>query len=377
MLLASLLALVLLQDGCLYCDHKGIVACEEHDEAWHAMEAQVEFCSVAVACPECGGTMWVDCRRCPGGPESRPNEERRRVLQGKLRTTSLEEHVGRPLPRVDTEHHELVVDTGVLKDGRKKVDQHTLIHLIAADCEAVAALIDEHYAVQERDYRSRMRMWIFRDREDHIKAMQRFLQSGAGGDFKMLGRSPVFSVAIEPPLFDTVPEVRSLFAHNSAHMLISNLYKAHWFGDTGGGWLDAAAGHWYEYAIFEETTNYCIEEATATGNYENGKWRAPVRRRLQKEQEPFLPGLLPLPTGAMTQAQQALCWSFYDYLIAEHPAALRGILEDLKVKNEVRGIFQERLGMSVLEADRAWREWVADVYPTRGDEPREPDKKKR
>jgi hypothetical protein len=377
MVLMPLLLVCLIQDGCLRCDHEGIVACKEHDAAWHAMEAGVEFCSVAAACPECGGTMSVDCKHCKSGPESRPNEERRRVIQGKLRATSIEEQVGRSLPRVETAHHQLVVDTRVMRDGRKKVDPHTLIHLVADDCEAVAALIAEHYDVRERDYRTKMRMWIFQEREDHITAMQRFLKSGAGGDFKMLGRSPVFSVAVDPPLFDTVPEVRSLFAHNSAHMLISNLYKSHWFGDTGGGWLDAGAGHWYEYAVFDETQNYCIEEATATETYANGKWRAAVRRRLQKEKEPFLPELIRLPTGAMTQPQQALCWSFYDYLVAEHPEALRGTLEDLKVKKEVRGIFQERLGMNVLAADKAWRDWVTGMYPTRGDEPREAEKKTR
>ena len=41
------------------------------------------------------------------------------------------------------------------------------------------------------------------------------------------------------------------------------------------------------------------------------------------------------------------------------------------------GIFQERLGMNVLAADKAWREWVTGMYPTRGDEPREAEKKTR
>ena len=45
MILAPLLLACLLQDGCLYCDHEGIVACKEHDEAWHEMEAEVQFCS--------------------------------------------------------------------------------------------------------------------------------------------------------------------------------------------------------------------------------------------------------------------------------------------------------------------------------------------
>lgn len=370
MLLAPLALVFLLQDGCLRCDHKGVVPCKEHAAEWIERERRVSRCSVAAQCEACGGTTWIDCKHCKSGPDSRSTEEDRRVLQGWLELTALEKHVGRPLPRVETEHHQLVVDTGTLRDGRKKIDQHLLIHQVADGVMEVERRLREHYEVGPRDYRAKMRMWIFKDREDHIKAMQRFLQSGAAGDFKMLGRSPVFSVSIEPPLFDSAPEVRSLFVHNSAHMLISNMHKSHWFGDTGGGWLDAGAGHWYEYAIYGDTQNYCIEEATVEENYENGTWRAPVRRRLKKEQEPFLPELIQLPTGAMSQSQQALCWSFYDYLVAEHPDALRPILEDLKVKKEVRAIFKERLGLSVLDADQAWRAWVQEVYPTRGDQPR-------
>ena len=160
-------------------------------------------------------------------------------------------------------------------------------------------------------------------------------------------------------------------------MLLSNMKAPLWFGDTGGGWFDAAVGHWYEYEHFGRTANYCIEEASIAENYEDGQWRAAIRKRLGKEDEPLLPGLLEHNTGGLRQSDQALCWSFYDYLVAEHEGALRPILDDLKARRENREIFQERLGMTVLEADAAWREWVPTVYPTKGDEPRDPDERRR
>jgi len=221
-----------------------------------------------------------------------------------------------------------------------------------------------------------MRMWIGNRPEDHRTAMTNFLHSTSTGDFKMLGKDPVFSVWTERPLFDEVPEVRTLFAHNASHMLLSNMNAPLWFGDTGGGWFDAAVGHWYEYDLFERTSNYCIEEANFSENYANGQWRSAIRKRLSKEDEPMLPGLLVHNTGGLLQSQQALCWSFYDYLVANHPAALRPILDDLKIRRENREIFQERLGMSVIEADAAWREWVPTVYPTKGDKPRTPRKRR-
>jgi hypothetical protein len=358
--------------GCLRCDHHGMEACENHIE----LERAGVLCSIAAACELCGGSLLVDCRYCTGGPDTAVDLEKRAAILAWLEETPLEKHFGRDLPRVETEHFELVIDTGELREGKKKVDAHTLSHRVADDVERVAELMAEHLQVKQGDYHSKMRMWIWKSVEDHGTAMAKFLGSTGTGDFKILGGKPVFSVWTEKPHFDEVPEVRSLFAHNAAHMLLSDVIHPMWFGDVGGGWFDAAVGHWYEYAIFERTSNYCIEEATLSGNYANGLWRAAIRSRLRKETEPLLPGLLAQNIGAMRQSDQALCWSFYDFLVAEHPQALRPIVADLKKRRPAREIFTERLGMSVIEADAAWREWVPTVYPTKGDEPKQPKKKK-
>ena len=53
-----------------------------------------------------------------------------------------------------------------------------------------------------------------------------------------------------------------------------------------------------------------------------------------------------------------------------------GILADLKERKEPRLVFQDRLGMSVLDAERDWRAWVVERYPTRGDALQEADERK-
>ena len=361
-------------DGCPRCEYTGVVACGKHPSELLEYELGVLFCREAAACETCGGAMRVDCPGCSGGPGQRAAEERRRAVQAWLADTKVEESLGRIVPRVETERFHLIVDTGTLKDGSKKVDQHTLVHWIADDLERVASSIAEHFDVQPGDYDSKMRMWIWRESEDHAKVMREFLHSTSTGDFKMLGRAPAFSVWTEPP-FDTVPGVRAVFAHNAAHMLVSNVIRPLWVGDTGGGWLDVGSAHWCEYSLFDRSVNYCIEEATSLQKYHDGVWRAPVRRFLAKEEAPFLPEITTKNTGAMEVYEHALCWSFYEYLVSEHPDALRPILADLKERKETRTVFQERLGMSVLEAENAWRAWVDERYPNRGDEPREPKKR--
>ena len=274
----------------------------------------------------------------------------------------------------ETEHYQLVMDLEPMKEGRKKVDPHLFLHRVAQDVEHVASRIAEHYAVEPGAYGSKMRMWMWEEAEDHESAMGRFLGTVTRGDFKLLGKAPVFSVWREPGLFDSVEVVRSLFVHNAGHMLISNLYAPLWVGDRGGGWLDAGVGHWYEYDSMERSVHYCIEESTTPLNYHGGEWRAPIRKRLEdgSESDFHLGRLLPMNSGAMTLPDQALCWSFYDWLVAEHMATLPGILRRLKKREPAREILPDVLGMDLFEVERSWRKWVSDVYPRRGDKPRKP-----
>ncbi len=364
--------------GCPKCDYRGVTPCSAHGDVSPTDEERVLFCSSAAACPACGGTFWVDCARCDGGPRSAEVERRRAEIEAWRKPDALESYLGRSVPRVETARFALVVDVEELPDGRKKLSGHVLAHAIAGDVEHVAARVAEHYQIQPGDYRAKMRMWLWSTLDEHQHAQKQFLGTVTTGDFKVLGPNPVFSVWTERPFFDDAPKVRTLFAHNAAHMLLSNAIAPVWVGDVGGGWLDAGIGHWYEYELFGHTQNYCIEEATDPSNWENGVWRAALRRRLEKEKEPFLPGLMGKNTGAMSQREQALCWSFHDFLVARHPAALRAILADIKKRaRPAREILAQHLGLDVLEAEQAWRAWVAEIYPVKGDEPRGSGEKKR
>jgi hypothetical protein len=372
---AALLLLVpfLSQESCPNCLHRGVLPCKAHLEVPPEEEEPspgnpIAYCSWAAACEKCAGTLWVDCGRCAHGERTDAVEERRRLIASWLEPNSLERAIGRSVPRLDTERFALVVAVPDLPDGARRMKAHVLAHRLARDLEHVAAKVTEHYAMTPRDYRCRMRMWIWDTLEDHRLAMEKFLGTITTGDFKLLGRDPVFSVWDEPTNFDTVEKVRMLFAHNGAHMLLSNAFQPMWVGDIGGGWMDAGIGHWYEYELFGRTVNYCFEEATLPDGYEDGRWRAPVRRRLEREKEPCLPRLLPQRTGQMVAADHALCWSFYDYLLAAHPGKVRPILADLKQKKPAREVLAAQLGLDVFQVEEAWRAWVSAAYPLKGDQ---------
>ncbi len=370
-------------DSCRLCEKTGVVPCPEHDEELHAYEAGVLFCSIAAECEQCRGALLVVCKRCKTGPDEHLIAERQKAVEVWLAKQQMASFLERPIPTAETEHFQLVVNTGTLKQGKKKIDEHVILHQVAQDVEEVARLIGEHYKLDgeksrlnsDTPYASKMRMWIWKDPTDHQRVMRKFLNSAATGDYKLLGRDPVFSVWTEGP-FSTVPAVRRVFTHNSAHMLLSNLYKELWTGDIGGGWFDAGSAHWYEYEIHKLSVNYCIEEATANLDFHGGVWRAPIRKWLQREEARLLPALMDKHTGAMTLPEQALCWSVYDWIVAEHVEALPLLQQGLKRREPSRDLLRDALGGSLLELEDAWRAWVAVTYPTKGDVPLEPKRKR-
>jgi len=389
LVLALLLALVLLtppagaQYSCPNCLHRGYLACKEHvevppEEETPSAENPLLYCAWAASCAKCEGTLWVDCGRCSEGELTKSVEERRRLIRHWMESSPLERVLGRPVMRLDTNRFALAIDVAELPDGertKKKASGHDLAHRLARDLEWTAARVAEHFQITELDYRAKMRMWLWPTLETHQKAQEHFQGTLTTGDFKMLGRDPVYSVWLDPPNFDTVPRVRMNFVHNAGHMLLSNAFRPVWVGDIGGGWLDEGLGHWYEYARFGRTQNYCTEEASLADGWENGQWRAPVRRRIERAKDRLLPALLPQRTGQMPAPDHALAWSFYDYLLAAHPGKVRGLMEDLKEKKEARAALSERLGMDLFALEDAWRAWVAETYPVKGDEPRSPEKK--
>ena len=79
----------------------------------------------------------------------------------------------------------------------------------------------------------------------------------------------------------------------------------------------------------------------------------------------------------MELPEQALCWSFYDYLIANHVESLPILQQGLKRKEEARKLLTDALGMQLLAIEDEWRAWVAATYPLKGDKPKEPKKPKR
>ncbi|TAH35065.1 MAG: hypothetical protein EYC70_14870 [Planctomycetota bacterium] len=373
--IVPLLAAALLQtapEGCRKCEHRGVVDCSKHSAEERQWEQEVPRCSVAARCAPCGGSLLVDCPKCEGGPLSAEMEQRRQAAAAWLaQEDPLETHLQRPLARAETLHFRLVVDVVALKDGKKKVDGHAFLHWVARDLERAAALQDGHYGAVAADRRSPSRMWLWQRREDHAAVMEKFLFSTSSGDFKMLGRDPVFSVWTADPQFeDAAPRLHSLAIHNGAHLLLSNLFRELWVGDLGAGWLDEGAGHWYEDKVIGRSTNYCVDETGIPSGGIPDMARSSIRTRLERSKDAVLPGLLRRQSGELSADEHAYAFSFYDWVSSEHRGALAPLLRGYHSRRSSSELLPEALGFNVFQLEEAWRAWVTKSYPATEPKPR-------
>lgn len=351
--------------GCRRCDFRGVTDCEQHDEELRALEATV-FCSVAAACADCGGALVVDCEHCDGGPENAAMVARRAELAAWVAIPHpLEAQLDIKLMRIEDDRFEFVGSIDKLKRGKRTVEGHTYFHHVARDCARAEALIAEHYKVDaEVDYRARMRLWLWQSREDHERVMSEYLSSGSTGDYKLLGKDPIFSACSSDPIFGNDYDVLlALGVHNAAHMLTSNLFQEVWIGLDGAGWFDVGLAHWYEERVIGQQRHYCVDEAHGRWKWSDPLWRAKVRQYLGKASERQITQLVGMQTGEVPDWGHAMSWSFYDWIVATKPAALRPILIGLKNRTPARELIRDHLGMDLFAAEDAWRAWVVETYP--------------
>ncbi|MFT7517785.1 MAG: hypothetical protein ACI84O_001586, partial [Myxococcota bacterium] len=94
------------------------------------------------------------------------------------------------------------------------------------------------------------------------------------------------------------------------------------------------------------------------------------KKYLRKNKDSILPKLTQLTSGILEEEQHALAWSLYDYIVANHPQALKPLLMGYKSDIETRVLFKTHLEMTIMQVEAAWRAWVAETYPTKDLKPR-------
>lgn len=356
----------IIRGGCRSCSMSGVKDCKKHPSELAAFEAEVRFCSVAARCEDCGGAMSVDCGRCPEGPDSLNSEIRaescKRWLDAGCDPETL---LQRPLVRIESEHFEFIIDAP-LKEGSKTLDPHAFAHHVIHELEAMARTIDEHYGATANSYSGRTRLWYWQDPEDHAKVNREIFGRNVTSAMKFYTRAPASSAwAGDNGLEGKALNVAMNACHVAGHLMLSALYRQEWLNDKKAGWFDNGAGHWYEESRFQRTATYCMDEANSDLDWKGGQWRVAIREWLAKKNEAILPALVQKLPGTLWPEEHGLSWSLYDWVVAEHPAALKPLLMGFKDGKDARELFREHLQLTILQVEEAWRAWVQATYPVR------------
>ena len=354
---------------CRYCDTTGMVLCEDkvHGRVDLSLEGNMVFCTHVGECPTCDGLGRIACGECERSDAAKllkKMRERRKAAM--VRHHELETEMKRKLSGGESDHFRLLWDIESLKIGRKRFDQHELLHLFAERMEAVHARYLEVLHVKEREIPDRSGIAVWWLPNDHSEAARRFCGGNASMGVKRMGPNPFFSTCGSRSHFPTDDDLHRYLVHNAAHLLLSNNLPSLWMGQyKGGGWFDEGLASWFEIDLVERAQTWCFQEQGVGGPWGKGNWRVAVRKLVQQDRQASVATVLSRDVNTLEQAEQAIAFSLIDYLIHLDGSKLPAVAERLKNKKPAREALIEHYGLSPLALETAWKAWVLETYPKR------------
>lgn len=351
---------------CTKCKTTGKMPCPEHKKSDATLEEGVVYCSFVYTDDLCGGTGWLSCEKC-----ERPDvdaallKHREGIPDLRKEMVKMDEEMEFELHTVVSEHFVVVMELESLKVGKKRLKRHALAHKYLERLERLYTDYTTILGVKESDFTERMRVMIWANETDQEEGSLRFCAQGAKYGVKLLGMTPTYSVCGTKQYFSGDEELHRGVVHNTAHLLLSAQKPVDWIGDKKGGWADAGIAHWFEDRYFGICDNYCYQEQDTSQGFKGGKWKPAVKKMVSMKEEPNAGTVFSRNTDSLTLEEHAISFSYIDFLIQKDPAMLNLLLKRLRSKTPTRDALAEAFGMTVIEFQEEWREWVADTYPLR------------
>jgi hypothetical protein len=358
--------------ACHECGGDGRIDCSKHGKSWLEKERAVRFCSVAAQCKACGGALEVACKQCRSADVEKALQARRDLVRSwrdNLRTTVDDLAKGDPMQHLCTEHFDLSFGIEKLTVGRDKLDTHAAMHLYGERLEALRALVLQTLALEEKDFTSRLRVFVCRDQLQSANLAPHV--TGIGGlqavGTKLMGVETVYCMWMNPrQLLDDEGLHRNL-VHCTTHLILSNMALCGEFGKPGNGWVAEGIASWFEDKICGKCTNYCFEEVLTQNNstFKSGRWRVPVRKLAEEGKLVSLASLAGKNYDQLEfPIENMMSFAMVDYLLTVHGGTkMRDFLRLLKDKQAMRDAMQSVYGMNPLTFDTQFDTWVKATYP--------------
>jgi hypothetical protein len=351
---------------CTPCKDAGRIACSKHPAAECALEDEVGYCSELAGCAVCGGAGFVLCEKCKPAAMREKLEKKRKWIQGrKPALQPIDDKMGRPLRKVETDHFVFVWEMDKYKIGKELVSPHEGMHVYAARLEALFADYCQTLAIEASALEEKSWVFVWYLPEDQAEAGAKFCDTQSPRGVTYLGMHPRYSVCGNKKFFKDDAALHRNVAHQVTHILLSHQQPQAWLGERKSGWADEGLGHYFAEKVSGICDTYCHHESAGEMEFEGGKYRIGVRKLVAKDEAPSMVDVTQRNADGLDPAMNALSFSFVDYLVTLGGDKLNALLVKLKNRVPVRDVVQELYGMNLMELEAKWKAWVLETYPVK------------
>ena len=358
------------QTTCGACNDVGTLPCPGHKREEPALETGALFCSVAMQCDQCAGTLTLDCEKCPLG-DARLARARRQNQEWKQ---SMQEHwdrIGDPFPIGRSPHFLLFWSGQRIVIKRKGLSEHEALHLYLNRLESLYEQFKVALAAKDEDFSTVFNVMVWKRQKHQNTAAAHYtgqpLPNATGT--KRMGAVGYYTVFLDPDIVDPDESVTAdlyrAIVHNVSHLLLANVWNARWPGELQGGWIDAGVAHYFEQQLHQRCTNFCYREQDTLVSYKGGRWEAPVKKLARSKKLIPFADTASKRTTELELEEHALCWSYCEFLIATNPEGFGAICLAIKQGQSYRQALKKHFDLSPLTLQDAWREHVIKNYKGR------------
>lgn len=274
-------------DECAQCAGKGVVECRLCASKPCASERGFLFCSFAADCGDCGGARTRECEACDAKPEVDPGARRAEIAAWREARKSVDQAIGRPVGHGESAHFVLVSDLKKA-EGEHASSPHGAVHAYLDRLEALHAEFVAVLGCNEADFSSKTTVMIWSREADQRAASAKYTLQRSDDESKLMGAAPVVSLLYDYARFKGDRGLHQSVVHQTAHCLLSNVYKPLALGNAKQGWIDEGLAHYFEGKQFGDVRRACYLDPKRMDKMKPHQWLASVRAAVASGEAPSL-----------------------------------------------------------------------------------------
>jgi hypothetical protein len=343
---------------CYQCKGAGLVPCSKH--APDKSEKEVEFCTVELSRPCCGGLGEIVCPRCQGADADLEAFRRReKERQGWLaKAQALSKDTGEELVVVQSPHWYVGFGIDEVKAGKKRYDKHDAAHLYASRLEKLYDEAQKVFGEEAFPKSLRFDVHLFATSAGCTKLTQKLAGMNPGRGWKLYGPQRLYFATYDNPAeFPSDEEFHQNVVHNAAHLLIRRFGG---YSPNFPAWLDNGFASLMEHRMFESTKTICFTEQPPDSPWKGSDWKEKVKKAAQAGDVKRFDEMCEEPIDSMDYRDHAFAFSYVDFLASSDRAKFVALVKDLqKEKPDSKASIKKAYGWILAELEEQWKRFAA------------------